>query len=295
MNHKLVHFFWIAALMLLVACGRDEEVGTASPPTTPVTAVGTDVSELQISVVSDDFAVGTPRVPFILYNGPSRVSDAQQVKVTAFDLAQEPAKAEWTGWATGYGDYAVPYWVVYPDLPRAGNWGLFAQIALADGRSTEAQFVVEVLEQSRYPSIGDIPPHSENRTLTTEPDIKKLTSAFDPNPAFYQMTVKEAVANEQPSVVVFSTPGFCQTAFCAPVLGSSEEVYTSFGDQANFIHIEVYKQFNPELVLADEMAEWKLMTEPWTYVLDRDGRVVARFGGPVSPRELTAALESLLQ
>lgn len=155
--------------------------------------------------------------------------------------------------------------------------------------------MVEVLEQSRYPSIGDIPPHSENRTLTTEPDIKKLTSAFDPNPAFYQMTVKEAVANGQPSVVVFSTPGFCQTAFCAPVLGSSEEVYTTFGDQANFIHIEVYKQFNPELVLADEMVEWKLMTEPWTYVLDNDGRVAARFGGPVSPRELTSPLESLLQ
>jgi hypothetical protein len=293
-NNKLVHFFWIATLMLFAACGRNEEVLTA-PPTAPVAAIGAGVSEIQIAVVSDDFAVGTPRIPFILYDGPNRVSNAQQVDVTAFDLTQEPAKAVWAGRATGYGDYVVPYWVVYPDLPRAGNWGLFAQITLTDDRSTEAQFVVEVLEAPRYPSIGEMPPQSKNRTLATEPDITKLTSAFDPNPAFYQLTIKAAEANEKPSVVVFSTPGFCQTAFCTPVLDSAEEIYTTFGNQVNFIHIEVYKQFNPELVLADEMAEWGLMTEPWTYLLDNDGRVAARFGGPVSPRELTAALISLLE
>lgn len=279
----------LLVLVLLTACGRDAE------PTPVALATGAGgVTEIQIAVVSDDFAVGAPRVPFILYSGPNRVSDARRVQVTAFDLTQQPAKAGWSGTATGYGDYVVPYWVAYPDLPHAGNWGLLAQITLADGRSTEAQFVIAVLDKAQAPTIGEAAPLSENRTLATEPEIQKLTSAFDPNPALYQMTVREAVAHKRPSVVSFSTPGFCQTAFCAPVLESAEMLFSEFGDRANFIHIEVYKAFNPELVLADEMVEWNFTSEPWTYILDNTGRVAARFGGPVSPRELRAALEPLL-
>lgn len=296
----------MVALLWLTACGGREEAQALPPndsPTEndapaatqpPVAAVGEGVTAIQVAVVADDFAVGTPRVPFVLYESPNQVSNAQKVKVTLFDLTQDPPAPGWFDWATNYSDYAVPYWIVRPEIPQAGNWGLIAQIIQADGMQTDTQFVIEVLETPRYPSIGDTPPSSENRTLATEPDIKKLTSAFDPNPAFYQMTVKEAVANEQPTVVVFSTPGFCQTAVCAPVLESIEEAFDTYGDRTNFIHLEVYKQFNPELIVADEMVEWGLMTEPWTYVLDNDGRVAARFGGPVSPRELAVPLVPLL-
>jgi len=42
------------------------------------------------------------------------------------------------------------------------------------------------------------------------------------------------------------------------------------------------------------MAEWGLDTEPWVFVLDADGKVVARFSGPLSPTELLASLEPLL-
>ena len=200
----------------------------------------------------------------------------------------------WTGTAAGYNDYEVPYWVAYPDLPQAGFWGLSAEITLADGTTTQAQFTIEVREETESPDIGDMAPPSQNRTLATEPNIEKLTSGRDPNPAFYQMTVAEAVVSERPSVIIFSTPAFCQTAICAQVLHSSEEVFESLIDKANFIHLEIYKQFNPELVLADEVTEWKLSSEPWTFVLDDKGRVAARFGGPVSPGEITAVLEPLL-
>ncbi len=162
----------LLVLVLLTACGRDAE------PTPVASATGAGgVTEIQIAVVSDDFAIGAPRVPFILYSGPNRVSDARRVQVMAFDLAQQPAQAGWSGAATGYGDYVVPYWVAYPDLPHAGNWGLLAQITLADGRSTEAQFVIAVLDKAQAPTIGEAAPLSENRTLATEPEIQKLTSA----------------------------------------------------------------------------------------------------------------------
>lgn len=273
-------------LLLLVGC---------SPPAGLIpTDVPTGPSAIQVSTVTNDFAVGRPRLPFILYSGPQRAADVQRVTLTAFDLSPETPTPGWTGEATSFSDYVIPYWVAYPELPRSGFWGLQADLILADGSTTQAQFTIEVAEESQAPDVGDRPPASQNRTLETEPEIAKLTSDWEPEPALYEMTIAEAMQSGRPTVITFATPAFCQTQFCAPVVDSVKEVYRSHGDAANFIHIEVYKEFNPELVLADEMGEWGFASEPWTYVLDGTGNVAERFGGPISPRELTAALKPLL-
>jgi hypothetical protein len=280
------YYLYFLFFFLLVACQGE-------PDNTPAGPATGDPAAIQIVVATDDFAVGSPRVPFVLHDGPDKVTDAQQVTLTAFDLSQEARPAGWTGEAVNYSDYAVPYWVAYPSLPTPGAWGLLAEITLRDGRTTQAQFAIQVEATAKTPAVGSQAPASENRTLLTEPDISRLSSATDPNPNFYQMAVAEAVASNKPTVVVFATPAFCQTAICAPVLDSAESVYQAVGDEANFIHLEIYKEFNP-LVLADEVDEWRLSSEPWIFVLDPEGKVVARLGGPVSPRELSAALEPLL-
>jgi hypothetical protein len=77
------------------------------------------------------------------------------------------------------------------------------------------------------------------------------------------------------------------------VVESVKAVQAQFGEQANFIHIEIYQSFDP-FVYVPEMDEWKLQSEPWTFVLDQDGAVVQRFGGPVSPQELLSVLEPLV-
>ena len=268
-------------LLLLVGCQA-----AAEPVVEAVTPV-------QVALVSGDFAVGRPRVSFALFDGPEPLANVQQVELSAVETGVENATPVWTGTAEGYTDYEVPYWVAYPELPAAGFWGLAAEITLDDGTVVEAPFVVEVREESAAPAIGDPAPASQNRTLKTEPDLQKLSSGNDPNPALYQMTVAEAMASGRPTVVGFITPGLCQTRWCAPVLDSVEAVGADVGEQANFIHVEVYEDFQ-ELTVVDEMAEWGLTTEPWVFVLDEDGRVVARFNGPLSARELKAALTPLL-
>jgi hypothetical protein len=126
-----------------------------------------------------------------------------------------------------------------------------------------------------------------------EPNLKLLTSDPNPEPRLYSLTVAEAVATGKPTVVVFGTPAFCTSRLCAPVVDSVKAVQDEVGEAANFIHIEVYKTFDP-LVYADEMEEWHLTSEPWTFVLDGDGNVRARLGGPLSPIELANALGPLL-
>lgn len=275
---------FLAAIGLLgAACG-------SSPDSTPPPL---GASSVQVAVATNDFEAGRPRVPFILFSGTQKVADAQRVALAAFDLSGATPVPGWSGEATGYNDYEVPYWVAYPELPHAGNWGLTLQITLADGTTTASQFAIQVDERSRSPAVGSRPPASHNRTLATEPDIHKLSSSPDPDPALYQLTVADAIASGKPTVVTFATPAYCASRLCAPVVDSVRSVHQATDDRANFIHVEVYKSFDP-LVYADEMSEWGLSSEPWTFVLDRDGDVAAKLGGPVSPRELTDALAPLL-
>jgi hypothetical protein len=299
---KRLHFFGVVLILVLAACGGDGaepagETSAAGPqPTNSQAAAAVESggpSALQIAVATNDLAVGSPRIPFILYDGPDQVADAQSVQITAFDLSLAEQQAGWSGPAINYSDYEVPYWVVYPQVNKAGNWGLLAEVTLADGSTVEAPFTVEIVEQSQSPGIGSPAPASENRTLETEPDIAKLTSGTNPEPGLYQMTVAEALESGRPTVVSLATPAFCQTQVCAPVIDSIEAVYEDYQDQANFIHLEIYKDFQ-ELIQADEVAEWGLASEPWTYVVDADGIIVARFGGPISPRELEEALVGLV-
>jgi hypothetical protein len=282
------HLWRVAAaipIIALAACAR----ATPAPPT-PVTS---GPSDLSVAVASDDFPTGEPRVPFVLFRGSQPIADAQAVTMTAFDLSSGTAVPGWSGTATGYNDYDIPYWVVYPALPHAGYWGLGVTVTLADGTQLPGQFTVEALADPAAPVIGESVPASQNRTLKSEPDLKKLTSDASPEPGLYQLTVAEAIASGRPTVVTFATPAFCQSRLCAPVVDSVKQVYQAHQDAVNFIHIEVYKSFDP-LVYADEMDQWHLSSEPWTFVLDREGKVAARLGGPVSPRELNEALKPVL-
>ncbi|MFZ0547561.1 MAG: hypothetical protein WAM60_19090 [Candidatus Promineifilaceae bacterium] len=288
---KVVLLSWLVLILAACSGGNSSEPTAEVQPTDPV--VSSAVSDIQIAVASNDFATGAPRIPFILFDGPDEVADAQSVQVSAFDLAQETRQVGWSGAAMNYSDYEVPYWVVYPEVETAGNWGLLAKVTLADGSVVQAPFTVQISDQTEAPAIGSPAPPSNNRTLATEPDIAKLTSGTDPEPGLYQMTVADALKSGRPTVVTLATPAFCQTRICAPVVKSVEAVYDEYNEQANFIHLEIYKDFQT-LETADEVAEWGLPSEPWTFVVNSDGIITARLGGPVSPRELTEALTAIL-
>ena len=296
MNTRTLSFeVWLLKLGIWVL-GFGIFLAACAAPTLSPTPDNSAPTEVQVAVATGDILPGSPRLPLVLFDGPHPITDAQSVQVTVFDLATPSApRAGWSGPATAYADYEIPYWVAYPQLPRAGRWGLNLQITKADGSSTQAQLTVQVVEKVDSPNVGDTPPASHNRTLATEPDIAKLTSDISPEPGLYQLTVADALTSGKPTVVTFATPAFCTSRLCAPVVDSVKAVYADLKDSVNFIHIEVYKDFGPPPVYADEMDEWRLQSEPWTFVMDRAGKVVARLGGPVSPAELRSVLEPLVK
>lgn len=127
--------------------------------------------------------------------------------------------------------------------------------------------------------------------------IDELTTDQNPDLRFYQTSLDEAVRAGNKTVLVFSTPAFCQTTACGPVLDNAKRVSEVFPN-VDFIHVEVYTgltdpDFVPDaahLAPAVHAEAWNLQSEPWVFVIDEAGIVTARFEGVMSTDGLTAAL-----
>jgi hypothetical protein len=116
----------------------------------------------------------------------------------------------------------------------------------------------------------------------------------------HDLTVAAALDAGRPMLVVFGTPAFCQTRFCGPVIDRiARPLLERYGSEAAFIHIEPFDLAEARdagrLVVLPVMAEWGLTTEPWIFIVDRDGRVSAKFEGIMSLAEVEAALTAVIE
>lgn len=270
--------------------GEQNESGAA------VIEQSAEVTPLQIIIPANDHQIGTPRIPFILMDGSKQIGTVEVTEVIGFDLSTNPPTEFWTGQASNYSDYLVPYWVIYPEIETAGNYGFRASILLEDGTTSQSNFAVAVAAEAAAPAVGDGAIPSDNRTTEDGITLAEISSDPNPEPAFYTDTIEVVAANDRPTVIAFNTPAYCQTAICAPVLSSIKAVWSSppFDAEVDFIHIEIYKEFDP-LIVDDTVTEWNLQSEPWTYVLDGTGEIAARMAGPVSETELAEVLEQVLK
>jgi hypothetical protein len=99
------------------------------------------------------------------------------------------------------------------------------------------------------------------------------------------------VLGRKPIVLVFATPALCQSRVCGPVVDVADQVRAEVGGKAAFIHQEVYRDNKVSEGLRPQLVKWRLASEPWVFVIGRDGRIAARFEGAVSVPELRAAVE----
>ncbi len=177
------------------------------------------------------------------------------------------------------------------DFDEVGAWTV--GLAPEDG-STVRPTVVDVRDRPFTVAVGEPAPVVGSPTLDDLP-LDRLTTDPDPDERLYGMSLADAIGNGTPTVVVFATPAFCQTAACGPML---DQVKAAIDDHPNvdFVHVEVYEGFRepgfaPDTAhLAPAVLAWNLPTEPWVFVVDGDGTVRARFEGALGPGELDAAL-----
>ena len=184
---------------------------------------------------------------------------------------------------------------------RAGFWAAQLTAELGGKRQT-GQAMFEVYEQARYPAVGEKAPKTENLTMDSKDapteaiDSRARDGAKLPDPELHDITIAESIRRKEPALVVFSTPVYCVSQFCGPITDMVSELRADYSDRANFIHVEVWRDFQ-ETVVNKGAAEWiyrnKDLTEPWVYLIGSDGTIEARWDNVATREEIEPLLRDL--
>jgi hypothetical protein len=189
-----------------------------------------------------------------------------------------------------------PATVVYSaqlDFPRDGEWRVAALIEEGDQLTARLLPSAVVGEFHRVPRPGQRPP----RIHTPVPadvggDLSRLTTRVPPDTQ-HEVDFAEALGKE-PIVLLFATPEFCQSQVCGPVVDLAEQAKHRYGDEAAFIHMEIYNDNDPGKGVRAQARAFRLPSEPWLFTVDRDGRIAAAIEGAFGPELLTEAVEKVV-
>ena len=261
---------------------------------------GQGTARIQAIVPATDLAVGPNRFSLgILHfpenvNEPQRLADATLRLTFFFPIEPTPvargkqvsATYRWVD-VKGKGIYVAPV-----EFDQSGMWGVEVT-GEAGGRTigpARTRFPVKVKPDT--PAIGSDAPRSRNLTARDVSNIKVIDSGVVPND-MHDLTIADAIATGKPLVAIFATPGFCATQTCAPMVDEMSALKKSLGDIVNFVHVEIYK--DPQnRVPYETVTEWGLTSEPWVFLVDKSGKVAAKFEGPAPRAEVEEELRRLL-
>ena len=189
-------------------------------------------------------------------------------------------------------------------FPNAGDWTVLVSASGGSipGGTVAVQF--QVKEKGLAIPLGGKAPSTRTPTAANRADIAKIASDPTPDPTFYTTSVDDALAQHKPFVLVFATPAFCTSQQCGPTLDGIKAVAKS-ETGVTFINVEPYKmaytdgRLQPvldaqgQLQVTDTTRAWGLLSEPWVFVVDREGIVRGSFEAVVSAEELKAAIASV--
>jgi hypothetical protein len=293
----------LVAALGVAGCGSSTSSTGSAEPGTLGAELGRSGPDVALIQGTSDYAVGPVRVTFLVIDSKSRSIERPRARVwvgpsldrpptTSTQAALEPigipGKSES---ATGG---VTRIYVARFRLTRPGKYTLVAQ---PDGAEIQGIANLDVRRRPQAPAVGDRAIPSRTPTLASaHGDVASLTTADPPDVSLLRYSVADSVKAHAPFVLVFATPKFCSSRTCGPVVDVAQAVQRRFaGSGVRFVHVEVYKDNNPAQGFNRWFREWRLPSEPWVFVVGRDGRIKARFEGSVSEAELSAAVRRLLR
>jgi hypothetical protein len=187
------------------------------------------------------------------------------------------------------------------EFDRAGLWEVKVTAELAEGtRSGTGAF--EVLPEARVPLPGEPAPPSENLVVGDGPpeavDSRAEGGADIPDPELHRTTIADAIAANHPALVVLATPVYCVSKFCGPITDMVEGLEKTYGDRAEFIHVEIWNNFQQQAI-NKAAADWLYrdrtgeLLEPWVFLIGADGVIVERWDNVASEEEIEPLLRDL--
>lgn len=319
----------LGALTFAAACGGGEETGSGTTTTAPAG----DANPYGAQVASYDLSTDGPQRFLVgLLGGDGGLivggevtldfrffgADPTETADTADgELRLEDVPATFTAVGAGIapaiddgprlraGDEGVGvYEAEGVTFDEAGFWAVTIQ-AVIDHEEVSLAAAFEVAEDNAIVNAGDPAPRTVNHlpgavdTPVQAIDSRAEDDGTVPDPELHTQTVADAIATGRPTVVVVSTPVFCVSRFCGPITDSIQSIAGRAGDTANFVHLEVWRDFEANTLNAGA-AEWIYPREgvepfePWVFLVDGAGTVVQRWDNVANEADVEAALQELI-
>ncbi|HVP01624.1 MAG TPA: hypothetical protein VMT10_03560 [Solirubrobacteraceae bacterium] len=144
--------------------------------------------------------------------------------------------------------------------------------------------------RTQPPGVGDKAIRVHTPTLASAGGNAKAIDTRSPPATDLLKTDLYDVLGKKPVVLTFATPQLCMSRVCGPVVDVVEQVANETGSGVAFIHNEIYKDNQISKGVRPQVAAYRLPSEPWTYVIDRNGIIRTRFEGAFSVGELERAV-----
>jgi hypothetical protein len=179
------------------------------------------------------------------------------------------------------------------DFPSEGEWR-FGAVVRHDGEVKAALLPsVAVGEFASIPRPGQKAPKMHTPTADdVGGDLSQITTRIPPDTQ-NRVDYADALGRE-PIVLLFATPQFCQSRVCGPVVDVTEQAKQEFGDEAAFIHMEIYNDNDPSKGVRPQVRAFHLPSEPWLFTVNRRGVVSSVVEGAFGPELLTDAVKKVV-
>jgi hypothetical protein len=313
----------LCALAALIAgCGGSDEDPSRPAPSAAefpsakgkslnevLTKSGAKPAKLVIAPAAQTFELGPNRYPFGVFTlGGKQVDKADVALYFAKDnnspvqgplparvssLEVKPAYRSQGSEAPG--EAKTVYVVPKIDFDRSGPWLAIAMLKGPEG--------LEATRVTASPVVGEFPDVvavGAKAPLIHTPtgddvggDLSKIDTRIPPD-QMHEVDFADAVG-KKPIVLVFATPAFCESRVCGPTVDVVQQVADKYKDQADFIHMEVWEDNDPSTEkIRPQLRAFGLPTEPWTFLIDRNGVVRDRIEGAFGVSELEDAMKTVL-
>jgi hypothetical protein len=284
---------------VLAACQATQTPSTPAPtasnPLVKPRATGAPLTAVQ---ASSELAQGRNRFALGLIddrNQPVTDGKVNVEFVKVISSTQATKQAESPAVFRSVGGASKGIWVAQATFTETGDWGAQVTLDTGNGSPKVAQLNFKVQPNFSAPGYDEAAPRSAS---PTDRDVGGDTSHIcsnSPPCSLHTLSIADALApGQKPLVVLFATPALCTSATCAPELQAVQQLQSSYAEQANFIHVEIYQYPFDGQHTAKTVDEWRLPSDPWTFVVDKTGVVRDRFEGAAPAEELEPSLKAVL-
>jgi hypothetical protein len=191
---------------------------------------------------------------------------------------------------------ADPFAAIYAahvPFSKPGQYSVMS-VTLVGGEPVAAPGQLKVISaaEDKIPEVGDPAPKVTTDTVASAGGDAEAIDTRRPTSDMHANFADEL--GKKPVALLFATPQLCQSRVCGPVVDVGLQLRSRYGDKVEFIHQEVYTDNDPNKGLRKPLQEFNLPTEPWLFVVGKDGKITARLEGSFGLNAFEQALKTAL-